>query len=229
MPHRILVVESASAPESLRVWVDRSPDLSVWGHASAVSEALSALVAAQPDLILTASNLMGECVIELVSQVCSAHPRIPVLVASQTGDNQQVARSIRAGARGYVSHGSSQDAVLAAIRTVLTGHIVLPESAHPHFIHPSLCTNHSGSSASCLSDRQLDVLRLIGQGLTTTQIADQLNISPKTVETHRVNIKSKLGLGTANALIRWAALWRESNNNGMRPVDSLHERPASSS
>ena len=210
MPHHILVVDAhPSGPEGLRHWIDRAADLELWGHAATPSDASKALAVAQPDLILADVASTDTGGIEWIARSHEAHPSVPVMVAGYPEADQHVERALRAGARGYVCRSTSPDAMLAAIRSVLAGHVVLPESARDRLLSAS-APRDAERSVATLSDRQRDVLRLIGQGLTTTEIAERLGISPKTVETHRVHIKRRLNLETANALICWAALWVES-------------------
>ncbi|GAB5534086.1 MAG: response regulator transcription factor [Rubricoccaceae bacterium] len=205
MPHRILLLDDyPPTAEGFRAAIERSPDLEVAGHVSTSGKALASLALTQPDLILAGSDGL-----ELVTQVRETHPALPVLLVASLPDDhhdQHAARAIRAGARGYLARSSSPEAVLAAIRSVLLGHVVLPESV-ARLLNAS---DGVDLSVESLSRRQLDVLRRIGQGMTTAETAADLGISPKTVETHRAHIKSKLNLDTANALIRWAALWVES-------------------
>lgn len=202
MLHRILLLDDyPPTDEGFRAAIERAPDLEVAGHVSTAREALASLAQIQPDLILAGADGL-----ELVAQVRATHPDLPVLlVASLPEDHQDqhAARALRAGARGYLSRSSSPEAVLAAIRSVLLGHVILPDSIQLPLDPAAM----NSMSVDVLSRRQLDVLRRIGQGMTTAEAATDLGISPKTVETHRAHIKSKLRLDTSNALIRWAALW----------------------
>jgi DNA-binding NarL/FixJ family response regulator len=208
MPYRILVVaDLLDAREGLISLIGEASDLTVCCDAATTEAALSAIAISVPDLVIAEATRPEPDGIKLTQLIRAANPEIPVLVVSTREEEIDAAHVLRVGARGVISVPSPSEAILSAIRSVLLGHVVLPESVRDQFLAPSV-TNGSGPvSAEHLSRRQLEVLRHIGQGMTTTEIADTLDISPKTVETHRVNIKNKLNFDTANALIRWAALW----------------------
>lgn len=223
MPHRILVVDPhRSSLDGLKPWIDSTPDVGIWGHVSTWSDALEVLEAAQPDLILAHATSTRHEHADGMGLLRSEHPSIPILVAAPECGGADTGPALRAGARGVVPRSAPPEALLAAIRSVLMGHVILPESARDRFFSGTPRPPTEGS-VDALSVRQLEVLRLIGHGLSTTEIARRLEISPKTVETHRVHIKSRLGLATANALIRWAALWVESG------AGATDKRPANRS
>jgi len=211
MPHRILVVE-AHPSTGLRSVIQSAPDLTLCCEARTADAAFPLLETSIPDLLITDVSLPGVDGIELTKQVRAAYPDFPILVVSATNGDHDAVRAMQAGAHGCISQQSTPEATLAAIRSVLMGHVVLPESTRERLRTPPP-QPEVALPVESLSNRQLDVLRRIGQGMTTTEIADHLGISPKTVETHRINIKNKLNLETANALIRRAALWVESNGH----------------
>ncbi|MEO0558943.1 MAG: response regulator transcription factor [Bacteroidota bacterium] len=208
MDHRILLVDDyPPTTEGFRAAIENAPDLGIVGHVATAQEAIAVLDEVYPCLILAGADGL-----ELVSRLREAGSSLPVLVvASLSSDHQDqhAARALRAGARGFLPRSSSPEAVLAAIRSVLLGHVIVPET-----VSLPLGTSSTPLSVDALSRRQLDVLRRIGLGMTTTEIAAHLGISPKTVETHRAHIKSRLNLSTSNALIRWAALWVEAERRG---------------
>lgn len=212
MPHRILVVEDHPITrEGLRALINQTSDLDVVADVSDAVAALHVLNESTVDMVITDVSLPGADGIELTKQVRAAHPAVPVLVVSALSEDLYAARAIRAGARGFISKLAPSDSVLDAIRSVLTGHVVIPDGVRDRILDRYLNHDSAGSPVESLSDRELEVLRLIGRGLKTTLVAERLGISPKTVETHRVNIKDKLSLDTTNELIRWAALWMESD------------------
>lgn len=212
MPHPILVIDSPSGPGGLSSWVDRAPDLEVWRRVSTSENVLQSLAVAQPDLVLAHAATVGSGTNTWTAQIRAEHPTLPILAAAHPDEPYVVERALLAGAQGSVSRLASPEALLAAVRSVLAGHVVVPASVRDR-LFPGGSRTPRSASVDALSTRQLEVLHLIGYGLSTTAIACRLGISPKTVETHRVHIKRRLGLETANALIRWAALWVESERS----------------
>ena len=221
MPFRILVVDGHPVTrEGFRALIGRSDDLTLDHEVDTAGDALDRLAAGAPDLVLADVSLPGMDGIEMTKRLRSEHPAVPVLVVSAASEDIYAPRAIRAGARGFVSKRQSGEAILDAIRAVLNGHVVVADGVRDRLLNQYLDHDPHAQPVDVLSDRELEVLTLIGQGLRTTDIAARLGISPKTVETHRVHVKDKLSLQTTNELVRWAALWVESER-------LTHERPAS--
>jgi DNA-binding NarL/FixJ family response regulator len=182
------------------------PDLLVCGEASDSQGALAAIARRMPDLAIIDVALGGGVDgLDLVRALKVRYPMIPALVLSVHPDSLYGERALRAGAQGYLNKQQLGDAVLIAMRRVLAGGIYVSESLGmtlaTHFVRGS---GRTTSPLGALSDRELQVFRLIGDGRRTRDIAAILHLSPKTIETYREHIKQKLGLDTASDLLRRA-------------------------
>ena len=144
------------------------------------------------------------------------HPGVAVLVISMHDESLYAERVLRAGGRGYIMKQEGGMKLLEAIRQVLGGQIYVSEkmSARILEIFSGRRSEASRSPVENLTDREFEILQLIGQGKGTRQIAEQLHLSVKTVEVHRVNIKTKLKVNSASELIRFAVRWVETQNTG---------------
>jgi DNA-binding NarL/FixJ family response regulator len=174
-------------------------DLEVCGEVGTVKAALAAVRQSPPDLVLVDLSLAERTGLELIKDLHVLHPDVPTLVFSMHYETLYAERVLRAGAAKLVE----------AIRLVLRGEVYLSEAMRDHVIHrfaggpAAIAGNNTGS----LSDRELEVFELIGQGKSTREIAAQLQVSTSTVETHRAHIKEKLDLGRATDLVRSAVEW----------------------
>lgn len=213
MTHRIFIVEDHPITrEGLRSLIRSAPDLEVVGEASSGPDAIDLIGSAKPDLVLADIAIDGSDGIELTKQLRSIHPDLKILVVSAYPERVYAERAVRAGALGYVAKQEASGVLLDAIRTVLDGRLHLSDEIRDRVVGSYLAANApSDSSVSELTDRELEVFRYFGQGLTTAQVADAMMLSPKTVETHRVHIKQKLGLSTTNEFVQRATLWTAQN------------------
>jgi DNA-binding NarL/FixJ family response regulator len=194
--HRILVVDDHPiVRQGLRLLLESEPDLVVSAEAENAQQALRSAGASAPDLAIVDLTLPGVGGFELIKALRAMHPLLPVLVLSMHDDAYYAERALRAGAAGYVSKLDAPDMLVRAIRRVLAGQRHLSERAASAVL-ASLGGPRSAerSPIERLSDRELEVFRLIGQGLGTRQVAESLCLSVKTVESHRARIKDKLGL-----------------------------------
>jgi DNA-binding NarL/FixJ family response regulator len=186
----------------------REPGLSVCGAVGTAEEALSAMENLQPDVVVTDLNLPGKSGIELIKDLAAIRPGLPVLALSMHDEEIYAERCLRAGARGYVMKNEGPEKLAAAIRHVLAGgtHVSATTSARilDTFIGRA---NNKNSPVSGLSDREFDVFQWMGRGLSTHEIANRMHISPKTVETHRMHIKTKLKIGSVTELVAYASRW----------------------
>ena len=191
--------------ESLAGLIDQQPDLSVCGEADRSSAALGAV---QPDGTIVDLSLADGSGLDLIRDLRQQYPRVAVLVLSMHDESLYAERALRAGARGYLMKRAASRDVVVAIRRVREGRIaVSPELAEALAAKLVSGPPEGTDPVSTLSDRELDVFRLVGQGRETRQIADALHLSAKTVQTYCARIKDKLGLNTANELLREAVRW----------------------
>jgi DNA-binding NarL/FixJ family response regulator len=164
------------------------------------------------DIVLVDMSLPGISGIELVKILRSRFPGIHILVISMHDETLYAERALRAGAKGYIMKQEATEKVLIAIRHILSGEVYVSEKMRSKILQRMIDSRFEAptSPVSHLSDKELDVLRLIGKGLRTSDIATELNRSVKTVEAHRANLKDKLGLKNATELVRFAVQWVES-------------------
>ena len=187
------------------------PDLEVSGEAADARGALGLLRTRRFDFAVVDIGLQGGANgIELTKSIHAEHPAMPVLVLSMHDEALYAERALRAGARGYVMKREALDCVLTAVRSILDGELYISPSMSKRMIFDHLKGSGEGRSAvDQLTDRELEVLQLIGSGHDVRAIADQLHLSSKTVEAHRAHIKEKLNLTTAREVARFAQAWVE--------------------
>ena len=188
---RIFLIEDHTLfREGLKRMIAEEPELAVCGEAANAREAMNNLERTRPDLVLLDISLPGTDGLELVKSLSVQHSSIMMMVISMHPEELYAERVLRAGAKGYIMKQVSARELIGAIRTVLKGEI---------YLSPQLSTR-----LLRLSDRELEIFRLLGRGFTTGEIARALNISVKTVESHRGNIRQKLKLRTGAELLRLA-------------------------
>lgn len=210
---RVLVVDDHPLVCSgLKDILNRTNDLVCCGEAATVVETRKSATALQPDLILLDLQLGDEDCLELIKEIKTLHPAIKILVLSYLDEMVYAERVLRAGGRGYLMKENATEEILSAIRTVLTGKIYVSQKVSNLAVLKLAGNNHhanagNASSLSNLTDRELQVFQLLGRGSSTKQIAGNLGLSFKTIESHRENIKEKLDLPDAAALIHSAILW----------------------
>jgi DNA-binding NarL/FixJ family response regulator len=187
------------------------PDLEVRGEAESSPAALDLMRRTPVDMAIVDIGLHGSANgIELTKSIKAEHPELPVLVLSMHDEMLYADRALRAGARGYLMKREALDSVITAVRTVLSGEIYLSATMAKRMIAEHVSGGTSGRSAiEKLTDRELEVLQLIGEGTEVRDIAQKLHISAKTVEAHRGHIKEKLNLNNAREVARFAVQWVE--------------------
>lgn len=185
------------------------PELEVRGEAANNNEALGAIRRQKFDLAVVDIGLEGSTNgIELTKSIRAEKPNLPVLVLSMHDETIFAERALRAGARGYVMKREALDNFISAVRTVLRGEIFISPNMSRRMVFAHLHgSSESGSPVDRLSDRELEIFQLIGNGREVRDIAEHLHLSPKTVEAHRARIKEKLSLGNARAVARFAQEW----------------------
>ncbi len=189
--------------------IDQQKDLICCGEAGTVAEAQTAVARHKPDLVILDLRLKGGDGLELIKSLKSRFSDLRILIISQYEARLYAERSLRAGALGYLVKEQAAEEVLDAIRTVLRGEIYLTRGTAGHLLH-KLVGNRAQvrrTGIENLTDRELHVLQLLGDGRSTRDIAAELNLSFKTIETHRENLKNKLGLHTAAELTHYANEW----------------------
>jgi DNA-binding NarL/FixJ family response regulator len=196
--------------------INAEPDLQVIAQANTAEEALAQLAQCTPDLVVTDMTMPGRGGLEFIKDAKALYPDLPVLVVSMHDEMLHAERALRAGARGFLMKEAGGEKLLEAIRKVLSGQPYVSERMATK-IFDAFSGRRPGSQASPiekLTDREFEVLQLIGQGLTTKAIAQRLNLSSKTVDVHREHIKEKLQLENSTSLIHYAVRWVESHGSG---------------
>lgn len=189
--------------------LNREEDLCVTGEAENSAEALRLLEEDLPDLVLIDLVLDGESGIDLIEAIRARWPDLPVLVVSMHDAPDYLERVLKSGAQGFVNKKESIQRLADAIRRVLSGKVYIGENMMD-VLARSLANDDEDegeNKVSDLSDREMEVLRLIGQGYRPRQIAETLNVSPKTVNSHRENMKRKLELASTAELDQFAIRW----------------------
>ena len=189
--------------------INREPGLQVCGDAESVPQALAAVKSARPDLVLADITMPGRSGLDFIKDMQIQYPRVPVLVMSMHDEHLYAERVLRAGGRGYIMKNEGGGKILEAIRQVLQGRVYVSPSVSAALLDGLTRRQARAGEAApgVLSDREFEILLLIGQGLSGRQIAQRLNLSFKTVATHRQHIKRKLKLETGPELTRQAVRW----------------------
>lgn len=214
---RILIVDDHPiVRQGLVQMLGHEPDMEACGEAESAAEALKAIAAAAPDAAIVDLSLKDSSGLELLKDIRVRYPRLPVLVLSVYDESMYAERALRAGARGYMMKEEAAEKVVTAIRRILAGQIYLSEAMASRLLHVLVDGRPAAglSPAERLSDRELEVFQLIGQGFGNTEIARRLHLSPKTVETYRGHIKEKLNLSGATELLQHAIQWAQRLRGG---------------
>jgi DNA-binding NarL/FixJ family response regulator len=196
--------------------INAEPDLQVVAQANTAEQALTEIPSCKPDLVVTDMTMPGRGGLEFIKDVKALYPELPVLVVSMHDELLHAERALRAGARGYLMKEAGGEKLLEAIRKVLSGQPYVSERMATKIfdIFSGRRSTSQTSPIEKLTDREFEILQLIGQGLTSKAIAQRLNLSSKTVDVHREHIKEKLQLENATSLIRYAVRWVESQESG---------------
>lgn len=208
--HRLLIVDDHPLfREGLRQIIERDPDLTVCGEAAGGAEALQAIPQIQPDLVLVDISLGGTSGIDLIKTIRNDYEELPVLVVSMHEESLYAERALRAGAMGYIMKHEPGKTVKAAIHKVLGGEMYLSEKMSSAVISKFMRGqgDRPASPIELLSDRELEVFRMLGLGKGTRQIAQDLEITIATVNSFRNRIKEKLHLKTATEVMLHAIQW----------------------
>lgn len=206
---RVLIIDDHPLMrEALASQISAQPDMTVCAEAAGATDALAQAKATDPDLAIVDIALDDGNGIEVIKQLKNWSSRMRILVISGYEESVYGERALRAGAQGYINKRECQDRMIEAIRTVLSGDIFLsPALAQRVLSHTIGGAPPSTDQTAALSDRELEVFRLLGQGLTTRAIANRLDLSVHTIETYRGNIRTKLHLKNSAELTQRAVQW----------------------
>ncbi len=211
--HKILVVDDHPlVREGLRHLVDKELDLEVCGEAEDQGDALRQAEVTQPDVAVIDISLKSSHGIDLIKEIKRRNKRVRVLVSSMHDESLFAERCLRAGAEGYINKEESPAILISAIRRVLRGEIYLsPRMTNRILNRVGGVRTVEHDPIETLTDREVEVFEMFGHGLSAKQIARRLDLSPKTIESHRVNIKKKLNLANSSELVRYATQWVMEN------------------
>jgi DNA-binding NarL/FixJ family response regulator len=208
-----IVDDHAILREGLGALINQASDLQVCGEAASAEDALALVDTASPDLTVVDLSLPGEGGLELIKALKARRPSMLILVLSMHDEMIYAERSIRAGAGGYIMKQQAMSEVESAIRRVLAGELYLSKKLSSALLQAAIKSEvpRTGSPVEKLSDRELEVFRLIGRWQGTTEIARKLNLSIKTIETYQAKLKEKLGAKDSNQLLQAALKWVQEN------------------
>jgi DNA-binding NarL/FixJ family response regulator len=211
---RILIVDDhPMMRDGLRQLIANEPDLEVCGEAEDATAALDLAESLKPDIALVDITLRSSNGLELIKDLHIRSPQTAVLVLSMHDESLYAERVLRAGGRGYIMKQEGGKKIIEGVRRVLSGGAFVSENISARILDSISGRGQKQSAVASLTDREFEVFQLIGQGLSTAEMAEKLRVSVKTVEVHRVNIKNKLGVPTAPELIRFAVRWLESGES----------------
>lgn len=206
----IIVDDHPLVRQGMKKVIEKEKDLLVVHEAGEAGEAMKLITAAMPDLVIADISLENEISgLDLIKAIRERFKDIRTLVLSMHDENIYAERAIRAGARGYVTKKEAPATIIEAIRTVMKGELYLNKRISGRIIDKLIHNDatDNGSPSSVLSDRELEIFTMIGQGLSTGEIARKLNLSVNTIESHRKKIKDKLGLDKGAELVKNAVQW----------------------
>ena len=213
--HKILIVDDHPiVRQGLAELINHEDDLEVCGQAEDAHQAMQAIKELDPDMAIVDISLKETSGMELIKDIKVQYPNLAVLALSMHDESLYAERALRAGAKGYVMNAEATENVVAAIRKILNGQIYVSDRMAAKMVRKLVGGSpDSGESAvERLSDRELEVFNLIGQGFGTRQIAERLHLSIKTIETYREHLKEKLNLADASELLQYAIQWTHSQD-----------------
>ena len=195
--------------QGLAQMINREADLMVCGEAEDASTVLQAIVSVKPDVLIVDISLNGPDGLELLKNIRTRYPSLPVLILSMHDESIYAERALRAGANGYIMKHEAAEKVLGAVRQILNRETYVSDRVASKILQRYISGSDSPKSSplSDLSDRELEVFRLIGMGHSTRMIAEELHLSVKTVESYQAHIKDKLSLKNGRELVQHAIQW----------------------
>lgn len=213
---RVMIVDDHPiVRQGLRRLIENEPDLAVCCEAEGANDAKALLRRCVPDAVIVDVSLKQGDGLEVIRDTRAHHPGVALLVLSMHDEAIYAERMLAAGASGYIMKQEASDQFLVALRRVLDGGIYVSEAVGSAMVEKVNAGHaHAGSPVDSLSNRELQVLNMIGQGLSTRQTAEALHLSVKTVESHRQRIKRKLSLKTSSQLMQYAVNWYAGRTPG---------------
>ena len=211
---RILIVDDhPMMREGLRGVINRESDLMVCGEVENAQQAMNAVQKLAPDMALVDITLPGKSGLELVKDLKAMCPKLLILAISMHDESLYAERMLRAGASGYITKQRPPEELIKAIRQVLDGHVYVSKELSESLLRRFSCKPPRDSSPTkLLTDREFEVMQLLGEGKAPKEIARQLHLSPKTIAVHAANIRQKLNLKTTAQLIRFAVQREDPRN-----------------
>ena len=205
----VIVDDHPIVRQGLAQLIDQEDDLHVCGQAEDAHEAMRVIKTVEPDLAVVDISLKETSGMELIKDIKVQYPHLPVLTLSMHDEAIYAERALRAGAKGYIMKEEATEKVVTAIRRVLAGEVYISDGMAARMVSKLVAgpTEAGISPVDRLSDRELEVFRLIGEGYGTREMAEKLHLSIKTIETYRAHIKEKMALQDANELLRSAIKW----------------------
>ncbi|WP_263352427.1 response regulator transcription factor [Acidicapsa acidisoli] len=196
--------------QGLALLINQQHDMEVCGEAEEAQAAMQAIARHRPDILILDISLNGPDGLELLKSIRASDPGLPVLILSMHDEAIYAERALRARANGYIMKQEASEKVLVAIRRILNGDLYLSDRMSNKMLQQFIggAPSMIQSRIAALSDRELEVFRLIGEGRATREIADELHLSIKTVETYQAHLKEKLALRSGRELIQHAIQWK---------------------
>ncbi len=215
MTTNILIIDDHPiVRDGLEHLLSREDDLVICGQAEDAERGLKAIEETGPDLVIVDISLSGNISgMELTKTIHEIRPELPILVLSMHNESIYAERALNAGARGYIMKHEMTGTIVSAIRMVMDDQVYLSERMKNRYIGELLPdkTKEIQNPAKCLSNRELEVLRLIGEGLTSNEIAETLKVGIKTIDTYRYRIKNKMNFKNSTEMVKFAVEWFNSN------------------
>jgi DNA-binding NarL/FixJ family response regulator len=211
---RVLIVDDHPLlRKGLGELINQQPDMMMCGEADDAPEAMTAITTIHPDLVIVDISLKSQNGVELIKNIKAVAPEVQILVLSMHDESVYALRVLKAGAKAYVMKMEVVDKVMEAIRRIRAGKVFVSERVAAQMLSQVVDGNDPSkdSPVDSLSDRELEIVTMIGNGIATRDISKRLNISIKTVESHRAHIKAKLTLSHATQLVQWCVRWVEQN------------------
>jgi DNA-binding NarL/FixJ family response regulator len=210
----LIVDDHPVVRDGLTTIINHERDLNVCGEANDAHQALKAITELKPEVVVVDISLKNSDGIELTKNIKAGHPKLSVIVLSIHDESVYAERALLAGAKAYLMKDAASENIVRAIRTVLSGEIYVSNTISKKFLHKIAGdkTSTFKTPIENLSDREFEIFRLIGEGFKASQIAKQLHLSTKTIETYRSRIKEKLNLPNAAELLQYSIKWAKSQD-----------------